>query len=104
MMKNEPNEPEFVAATLKWCNERRAEQDLGPLDALPKGRRKDDHSCPCGAATGLWVGTDYYKDDSLSSSSRMSLQLHDLPSEVMEFVAAFDAGRLPQYDLSPDLP
>lgn len=94
-----PDEPDFVAGTLVWCNEKRAEKDLQPLDRLPKGRRGDPGSCPCGTATGLlveWRSYGITHDDMLDWPS--------LPLDVILFVEEFDAGRLPQYDIEIDRP
>jgi hypothetical protein len=85
-------EPAFVAATLAWCNEIRAGKGMEPLERLPKGARKNPMSCPCGAATGLYVKSYRYGDDHLGALP--------LPNAVIEFVAAFDLGVLPQYDAS----
>lgn len=86
-------EPEFVAGTLAWCNEMRAKKDRPPLDRLPKGTRDDPWTCPCGRATGLYVDRDRFGDDGDAGTP------HDLPGPVIDFVRAFDAGELPQYDV-----
>lgn len=83
-------EPAFVAETLAWCNTIRAEKGQPPLDRLPKGIKMDVRSCPCGAATGMYVGLDLY--------GLTDYDAEVLPDAVSEFVAAFDAGLLPQYD------
>ncbi len=90
-------EPAFVAETLAWCNERRAERGMEPLDRLPKGRRVDGRSCPCGSATGLHVAAVYYFDP----SEGLEPEEHELPEAVCEFVKAFDECALPQYDENP---
>jgi hypothetical protein len=83
-------EPWFVAKTLEWCNEIRVEKGQEPLERLPKGEREDPWSCPCGAATGLYVG---------NTTCGMSPEDgHPLPGAVVEFVKAFDNRELPQYD------
>lgn len=85
------SEPTYVAETLAWCNERRVAQGKKPLKQLPKGKRHDGWSCPCGTATGLRVGTRrYWKPDHLPSER--------VPAAVTEFVIAFDGGQLPQYE------
>lgn len=81
----------LVDATLAWCNERRAERGRTPLDRLPKGRRGHARECPCGTASGLRVYSNVYTDE---SGVR-----HDTPSPVKAFINAFDAGRLPEYDI-----
>jgi hypothetical protein len=83
-------EPAYVAATLRWCNARRKEQGKEPLEKLPKGERNDATSCPCGKATGLWVYVEQYDDTDFNA--------HPTPRCVQQFVPAFDAGKLPQYD------
>jgi hypothetical protein len=85
-------EPEFVAETLAWCNEMRAQDGLGPLDCLPKGLRNDPLSCPCGKATGLYVEHESF------GPTRETKYTNDLPDPVIRFVAAFDDGHLPRYD------
>ncbi len=90
-------DPPFVAETLAWCNERRAERNLPPLDRLPKGRRVDGRSCPCGSATGLHVAAAYYFDPDGGDEP----EEFDLPQAVVEFVKAFDECGLPQYDMNP---
>lgn len=86
----ETSEPSFVAETLAWCNEMRAAKGEPPLDELPKGRRGDPRSCPCGRATGMLVVNSY--------SAYLG---QPLPSPVLKFVRAFDNGLLPQYDEAP---
>lgn len=87
------DDPEFVALTLQWCNERRAERSMEPLDRLPKGRRCAPLSCPCGAATGLWV---HYYD--ARDGADYSIKAATTSPAVKAFIRAFDAGTLPQYD------
>ena len=82
-------EPACVAETLKWCNDRRKEQGREPLNELPKGRKFDPHSCPCGKATGINVYTKRISDPKSGL---------ELPSAVAEFVEMFDAGLLPEYE------
>lgn len=84
------SEPAFVAETLAWCNEMRAVKGMEPLDVLPKGRRYDGASCPCGAATGLHV-------ERFNAFEGLSL-FCELPAAVRSFVDAFDNGNLPQYE------
>lgn len=86
-------EPPYVGETLAWCNERRVERGKKPLKKLPKGERGDGASCPCGKATGLWVGQDIYK------TAIYSPTLGHIPRPVHDFVVAFDDGELPQYEI-----
>src|SRR4051812_27551481 len=81
--------PRYIKATLDWCNERRGEKELEPLDDLPKGKRGSPRSCPCGAATGLYVSPVHATDLNRTFT---------LPTNVEKFVRAFDAGMIPQYD------
>ena len=85
------SEPAYVAETLAWCNERRAEQGKRPLKRLPKGRRREGRSCPCGKATQLDVQVYLFwtLDNVLCGT---------LPQAVSDFVVAFDAGELPEYE------
>lgn len=91
----EGDEPDFVRATLEWCNARRQEQGQQPLDRLPKGEREDPLSCPCGIATGLYVDKHTFGRD---DESRYD---NPLPKPVELFVTEFDEGLLPQYDKWP---
>lgn len=92
-------DPPFVAGTLAWCNERRAEKGMDPLEQLPKGTRSDPNSCPCGKASGLFVGGLYW-GETAEEAFYASIG-HWLPRVVTDFVIAFDAGELPQYDEYP---
>jgi hypothetical protein len=83
-------EPEFVAETLAWCNDIRADQGREPLKRLPKGKIQDPFSCPCGEATGLEV-------DYRVAYGRDGGVVCDLPLAVQRFVVAFDNCELPQY-------
>lgn len=84
-------EPAYVAETLKWCNFERKKQGKKPLKKLPKGEKDNGKSCPCGKATRLRVGTITF--DATDG------QNYPLPFAVIDFVAAFDSGKLPQYEL-----
>lgn len=93
-------DPEFVQGTLDWCNKRRVADGKEPLDRLPKGTRGDGRSCPCGQASGLYVGARGWK-----TGDEMEAAIggwRPLPQPVVEFVEAFDNGELPQYDIDPD--
>lgn len=91
------NEPKYVEETLRWCNRKRKEKGKLPLIKLPKGIRGKGDSCPCGEATELFVGRDFFTDDpSMTFRSK-------LPRSVQRFVSAFDKGKLPQYDKSPQV-
>lgn len=86
-----------MAGTLDWCNEVRVEQGKKPLKRLPKGRRKDPLSCPCGKVTGLHVGRcNAY--EVLHDGHPAWHSPRRLPAAVRDFVYAFDKGRLPQYE------
>ncbi len=97
-MSEELIDPPFVAETLAWCNEKRAERDLLPLSSLPLGIQSDPKSCPCGKATGLYVDQDYYtntREEWFRDSHKLRKKL---PFAVRDFVCAFDEGELPQYE------
>jgi hypothetical protein len=92
------NKSACIKATLKWCNERRWEKGLYPLNVLPLGKIADPQSCPCGEATGFFVGSvkygnSVYAINPETGSGKM------LPYEVEEFVRLFDAGKIPEYVL-----
>jgi hypothetical protein len=87
------NEPKYVAQTLAWCNRKRKAKNKPPLKKLPKGRRNDPMSCPCGKATGLSVGIYHY-----AYPGEMFSDCFPLPKSVESFVLAFDGGYLPQYE------
>lgn len=83
----------IIEGTLDWCNEKRMQGGLELLDELPKGRKDDGYSCPCGAATQLYVGNTTYGDEEENCN-------YPLPEVVEEFVALFDRGILPQFDIA----
>jgi hypothetical protein len=85
-------EPAFVAETLAWCNEIRAGKGMEPLACLPKGKRHDPSSCPCGKATGLLVFSFYARERAGKRATR------DTTRAVEDFVLAFDRRELPQYE------
>lgn len=94
-------EPEFVAETLVWCNERRKERGMAVLSRLPKGRRYDEGSCPCGKACGFQVGRYEYSETYAllyGYGDDHKKEAKPLPHCVTEFVDKFDGGGLPQYD------
>lgn len=106
-------EPQYVAETLGWCNDRRVEKGMEPLDRLPKGQRGNGSSCPCGKATGVHVGAltwgaDYNDYVERNRSARLARtyggedRTLPLPEPVRSFVSAFDAGHLPQYDIQAE--
>jgi len=88
---------EITEATLAWCNDRRTEQDKEPLADLPLGTQEDPTSCPCGAATGLYVDWDFYVV--LDANGDKTEEVHELPHEVQDFVKYFDAGQYPEYNI-----
>lgn len=90
-------DPPFVADTLQWCNERRVEKGLKPLNRMPLGARSNPMSCPCGRAADLWVGMDSWSHVKDGEIDWQPLE-DKLPAFVREFVFAFDAGELPQYE------
>ena len=68
------------------------------IDRLPKGERDNAQSCPCGLATGVYVDNLTWGPDEAHNRA------YELPIPVQEFVSAFDAGELPQYDANPWVP
>jgi hypothetical protein len=96
--EGETQEPHYVKDTLDWCNERRKEQGKEPLKKLPKGKIGDGYTCPCGKATGLYVGTrgwDVTQEEYDDSYGGPNFKRN--PESVKEFVRAFDQCKLPQY-------
>ncbi len=98
----ERKEPAFVKGTLKWCNKKRKEKGLEPMDRLPRGKPMDGNSCPCGKATGLYVGAHGFAEtlgeyEEHSEFNGLPMKMRT-PQSVQEFVAEFDCGRLPQYE------
>ena len=84
---------EIIQGTLDWCNERRKEQGKSPLYRLPKGKRSDPYSCPCGRACGLAVySLQYYDPKTRLSGWRV-------PMAVQEFIPLFDVGKFPEFEL-----
>jgi hypothetical protein len=92
------SEPQYVAATLAWCNARRAENGEPPLNRLPSGRPQRADSCPCGAATGLRVYDRHFSSADVHKPY-VAENGKPLPRVVQRFVRAFDRGDLPQYDV-----
>jgi hypothetical protein len=92
-------EEQAIAGTLKWCNEIRASKGLEALVDLPKGHQKSPTSCPCGAATKAWVGSMTWRNIIGLSDPVTQTSYAYLPPAVQEFVALFDTGMLPQYDV-----
>lgn len=96
-------EPEYVAKTLAWCNDIRKEKGLEPLAQLPKGLRGNGLSCPCGKATGFYVGTRTYLTQQQHDDGVLLMDGQTVPMAVTMFVRAFDNEELPQYDESPPI-
>jgi hypothetical protein len=84
---------ELIQAALDWCNKQRELQGKELLNELPKGIQGDSRSCPCGAATGLSVGT--YSYSPLPNDGDYN-EDYSLPPEVTQFVIAFDKGDIPE--------
>jgi len=95
------SDEETIRGTLEWCNSERAEQGKVPLPELPKGRKGDHKSCPCGAATDLYVGLKTY-GASYADIAVLSSSNKELPPVVKQFVRKFDDGRYPQFDMDLD--
>lgn len=91
----------LVNRTLGWCNERRKDKGLKPLKDLPKGKRWDGASCPCGQACGYYVGYREYFDQipgATASDYMAESAIGPLPDEVEIFARQFDQGSFPEYD------
>lgn len=84
----------LIAGTLEWCNAERAKQGKEPLTELPKGRVRDPLSCPCGTATGLWVGRHTFC--STDEKRYRDKPEYDLPIVVSLFTQEFDDGTFPE--------
>ena len=79
---------------LEWCNAVRFTKGLAPLDELPKGVQKDGYSCPCGSATGVFVGSwGWAQTKELYGNTATSFPNTDA---VAEFVPRFDSGEFPE--------
>lgn len=91
----------IIQGTLDWCNEQRAKKGLCPLASLPRGKRTDPISCPCGEATGRWVTSEYcYALADLGPVLGPDYDTKEpIPWAVSEFVRLFDNGWFPQFDL-----
>ena len=76
---------QIIKGTLAWCNRQRAKQGKKPLLRLPKGKRHDPASCPCGKATGLLVYSQAAK-----KNDRSRKVVCRLPKSVRRFVLKFD--------------
>jgi hypothetical protein len=89
---------EIIQGTLDWCNERRKEQGMVTLSDLPLGKRFDGSSCPCGKATGLYVGySDYYERYDFDADMPYK-RLGFIPICVGTFANQFDRGEFPEYE------
>lgn len=81
---------------LEWCNKIRAERGKLPLNELPKGFKADGYSCPCGLATGVFVGCFGWGETQEEYNSSRS---KSIPSSVREFVPRFDMGEFPELEI-----
>lgn len=94
----EERKQSLIAATLKWCNSMRRKRGKEPLKKLPKGRRWNGASCPCGKATGVFVARSGWSENKHDATWGVGIS-GKIPSKVSEFVAHFDEGRIPEYAL-----
>ena len=87
---------DFIKETLDWVNRERVACSIGePLDDLPKGECGHAGRCPIAMAlladmvlpTAIWFEPG-------------DLAHWPLPAHVTQFIRAFDAGDLPQYDVN----
>jgi hypothetical protein len=103
---------ELIEGTLAWCNEIRARHGKPALAELPKGKRHDPQSCPCGNATGVHVGSSVWAEkerdlEALDHSQstppfrtdyEAAGECGPTPEIVQRFVLEFDTGKLPELD------
>lgn len=82
----------MIEQVLAWCNEKRAEKGMEALDQLPKGARRDGESCPCGLATGLFVGGGVYAESKEKFYADVRIRTPDV---ITDFVREFDNGVFP---------
>lgn len=80
---------QMIEGTLLWCNGVRAGKGLPTVESLPKGRQKDEKTCPCGQLTGFRVNRFWFTDES-------GEKLGNLPDVVKTFVDYFDNGLIPE--------
>lgn len=80
---------------LEWCNQIRAEKGQEPLACLPKGVQKDGNSCPCGTATGVYVGCTGWANSQNEYNFAFERR-KPLSDAVSEFVPRFDDGEFPE--------
>lgn len=59
-MNTIPCPADIYDEALAACNAKRAERGMDALESLPAGFPGDPMSCPCGAATGLRVGSSVW--------------------------------------------
>lgn len=96
-MATEQEIEEAKAASLKWCNKQRQLKGMEPLTELPKGRRQDPISCPCGKATGLYVSSMCAYHPIVDNDGITSGKMIDwLPPLVSRFVVLFDHRLIPE--------
>lgn len=91
-----------IQGTLAWCNQKRAEKNQAPLLTLPRGKRVDPATCPCGSATGLWVSGSGYSYEIIDVAVlTIDYDTREwLPQAVQDFVDLFDHGHLPQFEIN----
>lgn len=103
MLRDDTYLTSIIEATLSWCNEMRAQMGMELLQELPKGTRYNGYSCPCGQATGLFVGriAAFTEEPDGGEPSPEDFPIHknfvcELPEEVKKFVNLFDFGDIPE--------
>jgi hypothetical protein len=91
------NTPKYILfqEVLEWCNLIRKQKDKEPLNELPKGVQKDGNSCPCGKATGVYVGCTGYAETQNAYNFDFERR-KQIPDAVREFVPRFDDGEFPE--------
>ena len=95
---SEQKKQDIIKETLEWCNRKRQEMGLEPFEKLPKGRRYDAVSCPCGKATGLHVeGYGYFTlAEWRNEANKIDKLFHGIPETVKVFIGCFDRGLIPE--------
>ena len=80
---------------LEWCNKIRTDRGKPVLDALPQGYPNNGYSCPCGEATGVFVGCQGWANTQIEYDN---LDILTFPLAVGEFVERFDGGEFPELE------
>ena len=88
----------MISQTLDWINNERNLHGLPPLQDICKGIRKS--RCDCPIANSLKFGTKFYVQVSILFYNFVTFKRKRLPDCCFGFIRQFDAGELPEYDIS----